>query len=202
MDPYYDVQFDTINLIKQLRITHDQSTQQKLITEIEIQVADLDQMIILISKNRNKFPISERELHARKQFVKDIKSEIQTQLNKSQLINTDFNESEPPSEPSDSLTLQTYVKTNIAEQDTYLTEIGRSLETLKQINYQIGDELTAQDAVIDDLSQLTRDTEDRLREGSKKMDQVQASSDTKPQIVGIIALGATVLGLFTALVHL
>jgi hypothetical protein len=210
MDPYYDVQADTVNLIKQLRGTQSRSDQQTLIADIELQIADLSEMLVLITKNRNR--ISDREFQARKQFVADIKAELRaykSKMERSDLINVDFEAppSEPPVEISEASTqtyMQQYIKTNIAEQDVYLTEIGRSLDTLKQINYQIGDELTAQDAVIDDLSELTKDTEDRLREGSKKIDKVMVStaSDTKTQIVGVVALSATILGLFTALVHL
>lgn len=213
MDPYYDVQADTINLIKQLRTTHHHEHQQKLVSEIKMQLDDLTEMITLISKNRIKFTISERELHSRKQFIKDVKSEIATYTNKSQLIDTNFESPHhktlntyQPLEfetPDDPVSIQTYIKSNLAEQDTYLDEIGRSLEVLKQINYQISDELTNQDAVIDDLSKLTEETEDHLRDGSKKIDQVMASKpSTSTQVVGIVALGATVMGLLTALLHL
>jgi hypothetical protein len=202
MDPYYAVQSDTTNLIKQLRITHDPKQQQQLISEIEIELDDLTEMVTLISKNRNRFHISDRELNVRKQFINRIKTELHS-MNKSQLINTDFDTKTTEIPNNDEpISLQTYIKSNIAEQDIYLTEIGNSLETLKQINYQIADELTSQDGTIDDLTRLTEDTEYRLREGSKKIDQVTKSSDTKPQIIGIVALGVTVLGLFTALLHL
>jgi hypothetical protein len=204
MDPYYDVQSDTVNLIKQLRGTNNSLQQRQLIAEIENQLVDLNEMIDLISKNRNKFLISDRELHVRKQFIREVKSTISnisttSTIQTNKLIDTNFDA--PPPDLESEVSLQTYVKTNIVEQDQYLDQISRSLDTLKQINYQISDELIAQDAVIDDVSQLTAETEDRLRKGSKKIDQVSASSDTKPQIVGLIALGATVLGLFTALIH-
>jgi chromosome segregation ATPase len=190
MDPYYDVQSDTINLLKQLQQTSDRKHQNELIGEIHNQLSDLDDMIQLISNNRTKLMISDRELNRRKQFIKDITTTLQNYSDKTPLINTTFE------------SVQTYLNTNLDEQDTYLIQISDSLERLKQINYDMAEELTAQHILIDDLSQLTEETEDRLREGSKKIDQVKSESKNKPEVFGIVALGATILGLITALVHL
>src|SRR5437588_11001147 len=165
MDPYYDVQSDTLNLIKQLQATHDTIQQRHLIAEIRNQIVDLDEMIVLISKHRDRFRISDRELQIRKQFIKEVKAMVSTnqaQMNKMQLIDTHFETPVPETVEGDE-SVQTYVKSNMVEQDQYLDEIGRSLDVLKQINHQISDELTVQNDVIDDLSQLTEKTEDRLR---------------------------------------
>lgn len=144
--------------------------------------------------------INDQEFHERNQFINKIKYEMRSlQTPKRNLFEE---ESVDPPEP-EVQNLHQYVRQNIREQDQYLDQIGASMDTLKQISQNIGDEVEIQNKLLDDLSKQSEDTTKKIRDGSKHIDKVQAEKPSRKTELGIIAaLAASAVCLFGGLIHL
>jgi t-SNARE complex subunit (syntaxin) len=73
------------------------------------------------------------------------------------------------------------------QQDQHLDEIGSSLDRLKHVLIDIGQEVTSQHEIIDDLNTRASSTSDRLREGSRAIDSYLAEDEENNcQYIGVI----------------
>eukprot|EP01137_Pigoraptor_chileana_P003111 Opistho-2@42860 len=76
----------------------------------------------------------------------------------------------------------------IRQQDHELDQISTSLSRTKEISLKIGDELDAQDELINDLDQHMDNTGSRLKQVIAKVDKVMRSSNDGKQMCCIVVL--------------
>lgn len=182
---------------------------------IELDLSDLQETIVVVEESPAMFKLTQEEVTNRKLFVKTTQKTIKDISDQMTSLKTRGRsgaakrgellgsrggkyaklESEQQRQNQrfigDAEQQQEHI---INQQDTKLDEVGAAVVTLKQMGQVIGDELDAQDQLLDEFGNELTGANDRLKGALKKIDAVlEISKDPKQTCCICILLIAVIL---------
>ncbi|ESN98805.1 hypothetical protein HELRODRAFT_67123 [Helobdella robusta] len=166
---------------------------------VEWDLDDLEDTIKIAEKNQKKFNLDPLELDSRRQFITSTKAIVEVSIyrlsNKNlpgfgQRFNyTKLNMDDLESERTIDDTIQRQ-QMIMKEQDSQLHNIGNSVNSLKMMSSQIGNELDEQAVMLDDFADKMDSTNSKLDNVMKKMSKVLHMSNDRRQwiVIGVLLL--------------
>lgn len=221
IDPFYAVQLGVEKELKRLQVHHDKFKVSKsendaqmiegIIDGIEDDLESLKETLLIVSQNRSRFVFNDIELAERKNFIREIRDEIQTiqkEINQYRLLDSSYKFSDSTNiprvsshlyDPEDFSQSQIEIKNLEQEQDKYLDEIEVSLDSIRNIGEDMGEEIQRQNPLIDRLLNQVEKTSNNIKDTIKRIDTHIENTNNSSTCVTVGALSLTSSVLLAAL---